>query len=432
MDRERIVSRLGAITGQPEPQVAGEVASSRPSVAGEVARTEQEQSAQLYELIRDAEQQAIEAHPSFRRSFPLSKAQRTILDILGANNIENFAQAEVFFENLGISVTSRREGQRSIPEVKELPSIGFNREGEGVQVRESLSPLVRKKLAEWLPQPPGEAPVEKVIAPPAAPPPPSEPPVPPVGEELPGDIPGVPGDRVTASGVDPNVEYEFEYRVVDLDDLIPSHTDALSPNPYYPAELQPRLRERMASRAQITEIATKLNVNALLTDVGWLNSGPMIIGSDMVVESGNGRTLALRMAREQNPEKWREYVQGLTRRASEWGVDPGQIANIENPVLVRQRLSDVNRMVFASEANQPTAMTMSAVENALQDAARISDNSVTALVSAEGEVVEASLLRASNRLIVKEFLDSFTGNERAMLIDTQDGLNQAGLQRLKA
>ena len=250
----------------------------------------------------------------------------------------------------------------------------------------------------------------------------------------PAEPPPVPaqGRRVTAYGVDPNVEYEFVFRVVDLDDLIPSHTDALSPHPDYPKEVQPRLRERMASQAQIMEIYTRFKPDVLLTDVRSLERGPMIIGDDLAVESGNARVLVLRKLRQENPELWREYGQQLIGRLDEWGIAPSEVRGIASPVLVRQRLTEVDREAFAQEANLPSVLAMSAAESAVQDAKRLSENAVSALVAEEGESAERTLLRASNRGIVREFLDSFTVNERAKLIDKEGNISMYGLQRLKA
>ena len=60
---------------------------------------------------------------------------------------------------------------------------------------------------------------------------------------------GIVGIETEAFGSDPSQidkVYQFQYRVVELDAVIPSHTDTLLPNSEYPQELQPRLRDRAA------------------------------------------------------------------------------------------------------------------------------------------------------------------------------------------
>ena len=101
--------------------------------------------------------------------------------------------------------------------------------------------------------------------------------------------------RTTAFGVDPNTVYEFRYRVASLGDLVASHTDGLMPNPQFPRELQPRLRDRVGSHLQVDKIAKTLNPDALLTNVKQIDRAD-VVGPDNVVESGNGCVLALRRA----------------------------------------------------------------------------------------------------------------------------------------
>ncbi len=145
--------------------------------------------------------------------------------------------------------------------------------------------------------------------------------------------------------------YEFRYRVVDLNDVIPSHNDNLTPHTDYPAELQPRLRDRAASRTQIANIAKNLNPRALLQDSGFIDTGPMIVGDDLVVESGNGRVLALRKASQDFPEQYAKYKNMLETMAAHFGINKDMLAKIDNPVLVRERTSEVDRAKFAAEAN---------------------------------------------------------------------------------
>src|SRR4030043_1482980 len=88
------------------------------------------------------------------------------------------------------------------------------------------------------------------------------------------------GNSTEAYGANPSdldKIYKFRYKIVDIDSLIPSHTDTLTPNPDYPQELQPRLRDRAASKNQIDGMAQNLNPRVLLTDTGFLDTGPMIV-----------------------------------------------------------------------------------------------------------------------------------------------------------
>jgi len=240
------------------------------------------------------------------------------------------------------------------------------------------------------------------------------------------------GRAVSATGADPNIVYEFQYKLVELDDLITSNTDAGAPNPRYAQELQPRLRgDRVASRLQIETIAKQLNAEELLHDAGTLDRGPMIIGSDMMVESGNGRILALRLARDQFKKKYGEYTGLLNEKLSDFGLAPNAAEGMRSPVLVRERVTDVDRVRFTAEANESATLVMSPLEQALQDAKRLTDNSLASLVVTESQTIDQALRSAGNRSIAGDFVGGLSPNERASLMTAGGELNLQGLLRLK-
>ena len=242
-----------------------------------------------------------------------------------------------------------------------------------------------------------------------------------------------PAYSTVATGPDPTKEYRFDIRVVDLDDLIPSHTDAMGPNPKYPAELQPRIRDRAASRLQIDRIAANLKPEAMLSDSGTLDRGMPIVGPDLVVESGNGRVLALRKARADYPGVFKTY-QGMLRTTVKEKYPDLAIGSRDletSPVLVRVRTVDVDRVEFAGIANEATTLTMSPLEQALQDAGRITDDALATLVVGDSQSVDQALQSPSNKHLVDQFIAGMAENERAALVGAAGELNIVGLQRLK-
>ncbi len=179
---------------------------------------------------------------------------------------------------------------------------------------------------------------------------------------------------------DPNKLYKFKYELVPLGSLKTSHDDNFNIRQDYPQELQPRQRDRAASKLQIGQIANTLSPEALLTDVQQLDRGPAIVGPDKAVESGNGRVMALRLARAQVPERWQDYQDTLRGQLDTFGFTLDEYNKIADPVLVRERLTPVNRPAFAAEANQSAVLTMSPLEQALQDSQRVSPAALQALV----------------------------------------------------
>ena len=67
------------------------------------------------------------------------------------------------------------------------------------------------------------------------------------------------------------------------------------------------------------------------------------------------------------------YRQWLKDNAHRFGIAPDQIDQVQNPILVRRRLTDLDRKQFVREANEPTVAAMSAVEIARSDAAILKD-----------------------------------------------------------
>ena len=66
------------------------------------------------------------------RAYPVGKAQAQVLEALGLTAAD-FTEANRIFEELGLVVTSKRQGRQSVPVVQVLDRTGggFNAEGEG-------------------------------------------------------------------------------------------------------------------------------------------------------------------------------------------------------------------------------------------------------------------------------------------------------------
>lgn len=240
------------------------------------------------------------------------------------------------------------------------------------------------------------------------------------------------GKTTKAFGADPAKSYDFQYKLVELEDLVTSHLDNFEVNPKYPAELQPRIRSREMSRVQIDEIANNLEPDALLYDTRQLDTGPMIVGPDNIVESGNGRIMALKRARDAFPENYQKYKDKLKAIAKDMGFTADDVGNMKNPVLVRQRTSEVaNRAAFAAEANVPVTMAMSPFEQAVQDASNLSDDVLARLTVGEQQTIEQAIKSSSNSDVLYHFLNSLPDTARAAISDAKGNINMAGIQRLK-
>ena len=201
------------------------------------------------------------------------------------------------------------------------------------------------------------------------------------------------------------------FTVIEAEQLIASHDINGNVNPEYPQLFQPRDRSRDSSIAWIKKTAQQIDPDSL-GRTSRADSGAPIVGKDRVVESGNGRTMALQEAyRAGAAEEYREW---LIAEAEYFGLSPERVRAMKAPVLVRVRTTDIDRRVFAIEANQDDKLTMTGSEKARADADRLD----MALLARLGD--DGNLLAASNRDFVTGFLQSLGDTEAAQYM-TNDG-----------
>lgn len=222
-------------------------------------------------------------------------------------------------------------------------------------------------------------------------------------------------------------EVKVQYALVNESDLVASHDDSLKVNPDYPAALQPRDRSRGDYELQITELVNKL-------DPRWLGDSPRadfgapITSKGLVVESGNGRIIAIRRAYERAHPNSKKYRDWLLENAPRFGIPKDEVQKLNRPVLVRVRTSDVDRMKFVSEANERSSRSMSATEQAKSDAARMSSALMDSFVPHE----DGRLLHMGNQDFTRNFFrDVVSPNERGQYTTKDKGISQAGVTRIQ-
>ena len=216
---------------------------------------------------------------------------------------------------------------------------------------------------------------------------------------------------------------DVRYRVVDAAELVTSHNNDLAANPAFPQELQPRDRSRSASADQIARIENGLRPE-LLGDSVKASDGAPIVGPDLVVESGNARTIALRRA--YGSGKAEAYRGWLTENAQRFGLQRDQIAAMQRPVLVRERIGNVDRAEFARQANESAVAAMSPAEQAKADASRLND--LSGLVANE----DGTINMARSGDLVRQFVQHVIApTERGAMLQADGRLSQAGQLRLR-
>jgi hypothetical protein len=184
-------------------------------------------------------------------------------------------------------------------------------------------------------------------------------------------------------------------------------------------ELQPRDRSRASSDEQINAIAGQLDPQRL-GESAEADRGAPIIGPDMIVESGNGRVMAIRRAFEMFPERAQAYRDYLAAQ----GYDTTGLAM---PVLVRERVTPMDqqeRVAFVQEANQSATMALSPVEMAQIDVSAMAPSVVE--VWRGGAVTDAV-----NRDFVRAFVGQLPQAQRNSLMDANGMLSPDGAKRIE-
>lgn len=234
---------------------------------------------------------------------------------------------------------------------------------------------------------------------------------------VPTSAPNVGSDVFTPAGQRVGVRYE----VANAPDLVTSHNADMSVNPAFPAELQPRARDRAASEVQVANIASRLQPERLGASSTVADGAP-IVGPDGVVESGNGRVMALRRAYQADGPQAAGY--------RDWLASQGHDATgIDQPMLIRRRttpMSPDERVTFADGGNAPTTLAMSATERAAGDARRLPDEVLHQFQP--GDVTDPA-----NRDAVRGFLRHAAEPGQEGSFVTGDGqLSQDGASRVRA
>jgi hypothetical protein len=253
---------------------------------------------------------------------------------------------------------------------------------------------------------PAPAPPEPAPAAPAAP---SAEPVAPTPAPLPPPEPVI--HRVsTPSGQ----SVEVKPVVVEARDLITSGDEG------YDAALQPRDRDRAASQAQIRDIAANLDPERLGFSAE-ADRGAPIVGPDNMVESGNGRVMAIRQAYAQGGEAAKRYRDWIASQ----GID---VSGFENPVLIRQRVTDLTpdeRKAFTVGTNQAATLTFSASERALTDARSINSDMLDLIRNPD------DLGAVANRDFVRAFVGKMPQAEQGAMMNAEGGLSSEGMTRIR-
>lgn len=206
----------------------------------------------------------------------------------------------------------------------------------------------------------------------------------------------------------------FQYEVVDASTLTPTQQKD---------ENQFRDRDRASSQAQINNIARNLDPRKLASSPTMDVGAPLLALDGKTIIAGNDRTMAIRQAyQEGGADGYRQFLQD---NSAQFGIDPAQLSEMENPVLVRRLTSPVDIAQVAINSNEQGGMRMSDLEQAKVDARRLPsmDNFVA---NDDGDINSAD-----NQYFIGQFIKNQPENVRNELLDSRGNLSQTGVQRMR-
>ena len=206
----------------------------------------------------------------------------------------------------------------------------------------------------------------------------------------------------------------FQYEVVDASTLTPTQQKD---------ENQFRDRDRASSQAQINNIARNLDPRKLAASPTMDIGAPLLALDGKTIIAGNGRSMAIQQAyQEGGADGYRQFLQD---NSAHFGIDPAQLNEMENPVLVRRLTSPVDIAQVAINSNEQGGMRMSDLEQAKVDARRLPsmDNFVA---NDDGDINSAD-----NQYFISQFVKNQPENVRNELLDSRGNLSQTGVQRMR-
>lgn len=139
--------------------------------------------------------------------------------------------------------------------------------------------------------------------------------------------------------------FDATYKIVLAGDITASHDMNYAVNDHYPAEYQPRDRNRPQMRVQVEKMTRGMKPE-LLAESQFVNEGAPVVNNSGVVLNGNGRVMAVQKAykglTDAHKKSAKAYKDYLVSIAPSLGIAPEKVQSMDHPVLVRQAADDAD------------------------------------------------------------------------------------------
>ena len=205
--------------------------------------------------------------------------------------------------------------------------------------------------------------------------------------------------------------FDATYKIVPAGDITASHNTDYAVNDLYPAELQPRDRNRPQMRGQVEKMAKTMKPE-LLAESQFVNEGAPIVNNSGVVLNGNGRVMAIQKAyqglTDSHKKSAKAYKDFLASIAPSLGIAPEKVQSMAHPVLVRQAADDADTKAIINSTEG--GAKLGGAEQAKTDADRLKLSTLEQFVdNGTGEFMNPSN-REFRRTAAKDIFSDAEGN----------------------
>ena len=220
---------------------------------------------------------------------------------------------------------------------------------------------------------------------------------------------------------------DVEYAIVNLDDVTPSNLDDGRVNPAYPQILQPRDRSTVESESQINAMLAEFHPEQL-GRAPVPQVGSPVIDETGLVESGNGRTMALRRLHQRAAAGDEKAAADVARYRKQLEAEGFDLSGVETPVLVRVRKTEMTptqRKRFVDQSNVSLGAAMPVSGRAMKDAEQM-----RGIVNEyQGGPFDAQKNRKFTGRFIQEVVPA---NEQLTFATSEGELTALGQQRIEA
>lgn len=223
--------------------------------------------------------------------------------------------------------------------------------------------------------------------------------------------------------------FDATYKIVPAGDITASHNTDYAVNDLYPAELQPRDRNRPQMRGQVEKMAKTMKPE-LLAESQFVNEGAPIVNNSGVVLNGNGRIMAIQKAyqglTDSHKKSAKAYKDFLASIAPSLGIAPEKVQSMEHPVLVRQAADDADTKAIINSTEG--GAKLGGAEQAKADAYRLELSTLEQFVdNGTGEFMNPSN-REFRRTAAKDIFSDAEGNS---VFNAKGELSPIGALRIR-